>query len=77
MIHSASHASTACSVLLALDMFRVSFKGKPAHAAAAPWEGRNALNGVMLSLHALDMLRQHVLPDTRMGWYIVHGGHCF
>jgi amidohydrolase len=74
MIHSASHASTACSVLLALDMFRVSFKGKPAHAAAAPWEGRNALNGVMLSLHALDMLRQHVLPDTRMGWYIVHGG---
>lgn len=74
MIHSASAASTACSILLALDMFRISFHGKPAHAAAAPWEGRNALNGVMLAIHALDMLRQHVLPDTRMGWYIVRGG---
>ena len=74
MIHSASDTSLACSRLLALDMFRITFRGRPAHAAAAPWEGKNALNGAMLALHALDMLRQHVLPDTRMGWYIVHGG---
>lgn len=74
MIHSASNQSVPCSCLLALDMFRITYHGKPAHAAAAPWDGKNALNGAMLALHALDMLRQHVLPDTRMGWYIVRGG---
>ena len=28
----------------------------------------------MLALHAVDMLRQHVRPETRIGSYIVNGG---
>lgn len=59
---------------LALDSLEFTFKGRVSHAAAAPWEGRNALNGVQLMFHAIDMLRQHVQPDTRMHGIIIRGG---
>lgn len=74
MVHMSSCETTPNSRFLALDDYRVRFHGQTAHAAAHPWEGRNALNGATLSLHAIDMLRQHVLPDTRIGMYIVNGG---
>ena len=60
--------------LLAMDSFLYTFHGRPAHASNAPWEGRNALNGAMLMLHAMDMLRQHVKPDVRMHSVIRNGG---
>ncbi|MFV0516020.1 MAG: amidohydrolase [Aminipila sp.] len=60
--------------LQALDSYLFEFKGKSAHGAAAPWEGRNALNGVQLMFHALDMLRQHVKPDVRIHGIIKDGG---
>lgn len=74
MVHMASNQTTPNSHFLALDDYRIAFHGQTAHAASQPWEGRNALNGATLSLHAIDMLRQHVLPDTRIGTYIVNGG---
>ncbi len=61
-------------VVQALDAYIITFKGKTAHGAAAPWEGRNALNGVQLFFHATDMLRQHVKPDVRMHGIIRNGG---
>lgn len=60
--------------LYAMKLFEYRFSGKSAHSATAPWEGKNALNGVMLMLHAADMLRQHVRPDTRIHWVIREGG---
>lgn len=42
------------------------FHGKAAHAAAAPWEGRNAFNAGQLFFHALDMMRQHITPECRI-----------
>ena len=74
MVHMASNTSTPNSSFLALDDYRIRFHGKTAHAAQHPWEGKNALNGAMLALHAIDMLRQHILPDSRIGTYIVNGG---
>ncbi len=53
---------------------QTEFIGKSSHAAAAPWEGRNALNGVQLFFHAVDMLRQHVPPDIMMHGIIQEGG---
>lgn len=61
-------------VCLALRGNYYTFTGAPAHAAASPWEGRNALNGAQLFLHAVDMLRQHVQPDVRMHGIIREGG---
>ncbi len=62
------------SKFLALSAFRYSFRGAPAHASACPWKGRNALNGATLMTHALDMMRQHVRPSTRIHGIITHGG---
>ncbi len=61
-------------VALALDTYIYEFQGKAAHSAAAPWEGKNAFNGLQLFFHAMDMLRQHVKPDVRIHGIITHGG---
>ena len=58
----------------ALATFTYEFTGKAAHASAAPWEGRNALNGVQLMLHAVDMLRQHSKKDAQFHSVIKNGG---
>ena len=50
------------------------FHGKSAHAAAAPWEGVNALNAVQLFIHAIDMMRQHVYADCMFHYTIHEGG---
>ena len=60
--------------LLAVDTFLYTFHGKASHAANAPWCGDNALNGVQLFFHAMDMLRQHVTTDVRMHGMIRNGG---
>lgn len=58
----------------ALDEFIYEFEGKSAHASAAPWEGRNALNGVQLMMHAVDMLRQHTKPEAQFHGIVSYGG---
>lgn len=60
--------------LLALSAFHYIFKGRASHAASAPWEGKNALNGVMLMIHAFDMMRQHIKPEARIQGIILRGG---
>ena len=52
----------------------LSITGKPAHAAGEPWNGINAVNGVQLAIHAMDMMRQQVRPETRVGTWIIAGG---
>lgn len=54
--------------------FIVEFKGKAAHAAFDPWNGRSAVDGVELFTHGLNMLREHVRPTVRMHYTIVNGG---
>ena len=74
MVHLNSNTTMPKVKFLALSAYRVRFYGKPAHAAASPWEGKNALSAAQLTFHAIDQLRQRVKPDTRMSYYIVHGG---
>ncbi len=50
------------------------FYGLAAHAAAAPWAGRSALDALMLSSHAIDMLREHVPQETRLHYIVTRGG---
>jgi aminobenzoyl-glutamate utilization protein B len=54
--------------------FIVEFKGKAAHAAYDPWNGRSAVDGLELFTHGLNMLREHVRPSVRMHYTIVKGG---
>ena len=50
------------------------FYGVAAHAAAAPDRGRSALDGVMIMLNAIEMLREHVPQETRIHYVITNGG---
>ncbi len=59
---------------LAIETLIVSFIGKAAHAAAYPWEGRNALDAVVLAYNAISLLRQQMQPSWRVHGVIVSGG---
>ena len=54
--------------------FVVEFNGKAAHAAADPWNGRSAVDGMEAFLNGVNMLREHVRPSVRMHYAIMKGG---
>lgn len=73
MIHM-NNMDASNSSFMAMEDVIVEFFGKASHAAATPWEGRNAFNAAQLFFHALDMMRQHVTPDVRIHGIIRNGG---
>lgn len=72
--HPASEIASNIQSSQAMVDFVVEFKGKAAHAAADPWNGRSALDGVELFLDGVNMLREHVRPSVRMHYVIQAGG---
>ena len=74
MLHCDCGKTTARYRALAIDCVEFVFTGQTSHAASAPWEGRNALNGLQLFFHAIDMYRQHIIPDARMHGIYKEGG---
>ena len=67
MVHPADH-DIATMQIIACQAVDVTYHGKAAHAAAAPDQGRNALDAAVLGYNAVAALRQHIRPDER-----VHG----
>ncbi len=59
---------------LAVAVLDISFQGKAAHAAADPWRGANALDGILLTYMNINALRQHVKSDVRIHGIVTHGG---
>lgn len=62
------------SNLLAIIPLTVRFFGKPAHSAASPEQGINALDAVIQVFNGVNALRQHVTPDVRIHGIITSGG---
>lgn len=58
----------------AFAAFRVEYFGKEAHAAAAPWEGINALDALITAYTAISCLRQQTQPGDIIQGCITHGG---
>ncbi len=52
----------------------VEFRGRTAHAAADPWNGRSAADAAELFTHGLNMMREHVKPTVRMHYVIQDAG---
>ena len=73
MIHPAPE-DTLDPPVLAVAHLVVEFHGKDAHAAATPWEGRNALDAFVLLYDAVSVFRQHMKPTDKMHGIITHGG---
>ena len=59
---------------LAVQQLHARYRGRPAHAAAAPQAGRNALDGAVLGYVAAAALRQHIGPDERFHGIFTDGG---
>ncbi|KXG44191.1 M20 family metallopeptidase [Tepidibacillus infernus] len=74
MVHPSNRTSITGSSL-AVDPLDFEYIGKPAHAAASPEEGRNALDGVIQLFNGINALRQHVPSDVRIHGIITHGGY--
>ncbi len=60
--------------LLARSKLTVEFFGHPAHAAAYPDEGVNALDAMVLHLQGISAMRQQLRPEARVHGIITHGG---
>jgi amidohydrolase len=58
----------------ALRSVEVTYHGVPAHAAAAPAQGRNALDAVVAAYQGVAALRQHIGDDDRVHGIITDGG---
>jgi amidohydrolase len=52
----------------------ISFAGRPAHAAADPWNGANALDGLLLTFNNINALRQQLHPEIRVHGIVTDGG---
>ena len=73
MMHAAPETCVDIKTM-ALENFRVTFHGREAHAAMHPEKGRSALDAILLSFHGIELLREHVLEDTRMHYTVLDAG---
>jgi aminobenzoyl-glutamate utilization protein B len=51
-----------------------TFHGVSAHGAGSPWRGRSALDAVELMNVAWNFRREHLRPEQRSHYVVVHGG---
>lgn len=58
----------------AVEQFEISFRGKASHASAAPFLGKNALDGLTLAQVAIGLARQQLNSDDQVHGIITHGG---
>jgi metal-dependent amidase/aminoacylase/carboxypeptidase family protein len=73
MIHPADRDLRWMSTL-AIDQVRAVYAGRSTHAAAAPEQGRNALDAAVLGYVNVAALRQHIGDRERVHGVVVDGG---
>ncbi len=54
--------------------YRFIFHGRSVHASTDPWEGINALDGVIQTFNSINALRQHLKDDVRIHGIVSEGG---
>ena len=59
---------------LSCSSLEVEFFGQPAHAAAQPYKGINALEAMILAFTSINSLRQHISSEARIHGIITDGG---
>ena len=73
MVHPAD-ADLQWMTTIANQQVEVTYRGRSAHAAAAPWLGRNALDAAVLGYVNVAALRQHIRPEERIHGVFTDGG---
>lgn len=72
--HPSSRNSAGDSSCLARLAVKFRFHGKAAHAAGSPEKGRSALDALLLTIHAVELMREHTPEGTRLHHTITSGG---
>jgi len=72
--HPGSRNNASASSSLANKSAKFRFYGNASHASASPWNGRSALDGVEAMNYMVNLLREHMLPDSRIHYVITRGG---
>lgn len=72
--HPSSQNAASAAAALANISGKFRFRGVSAHAAGAPHMGRSALDGVEAMNNMVNMMREHVLQETRIHYVITDGG---
>jgi amidohydrolase len=73
MVHP-SRRNVGLPAILAAIALKVEYHGKEAHASAAPEEGVNALDAMILAFNGINALRQHIHDSSRIHGVITDGG---
>ena len=73
MVHPTNHDYSTINAL-ACNHFRLTFHGKAAHAAGAPWAGSSALSAVIQTFQSVDAARLHFKDGSRLHGIITNGG---
>jgi len=72
--HPGSRNSSGDSTCLARINAKFRFHGTASHASGAPEKGRSALDGLLLTIHAVELMREHTPDGTRLHHTITSGG---
>lgn len=72
--HPGSRNSAGDSSCLARIAVKFRFHGKASHASGAPERGRSALDALVLTMHAVELLREHTPDFTRLHHTVTSGG---
>ncbi len=72
--HPGSRNAAGDSSCLARIAAKFRFHGQAAHAAGSPEKGRSALDALLLTMHGVELLREHTPEGTRLHHTITSGG---
>ncbi len=72
--HPGDNNNASPNSSLAYRVANFSFEGLAAHASASPEKGRSALDAVEAMNHMVNLMREHISPETRIHYVIKNGG---
>jgi aminobenzoyl-glutamate utilization protein B len=72
--HPGSRNTAGDGSCLARIAVKFRFHGIPSHASGSPEKGRSALDALVLTMHAVEMLREHTPDFTRLHNTVTSGG---
>jgi amidohydrolase len=73
LFHPSDRSVSGCALLASVDV-EVTFTGRAAHAAADPWQGRNALDALVMLFSSIGLWRQQLRPTARVHGIVIEGG---
>ncbi|MEA4882397.1 MAG: amidohydrolase [Clostridia bacterium] len=72
--HASDENGSEYGSTMAMDHVEYKFKGKAAHASAAPEKGLSALDAVEIMNVSVNYLREHLIQEMRIHYVITDGG---